>query len=456
MAAPRFERLCTQLYPMFATSCHNFMKHKISVLHPKILQRFNILFSCVVQFPHEFILTFPNAYHQGFNAGFNCNEAINLANKRWIRYGLESAMCKCNSEMSVQISLSELLMNRIDELQPFLFREFRTAKNKVEYIGTKRIRNNWKKSSIFDSSFQQECKFNKESSRNWPFCTVCCFFSFGTKKCRENNRSQRFISNSLLTKSENIHLYEVSDMSLLRQCSMCSLTVHLDCYSKSYVDAEKWLCDRCALDKDREFAVCEFCYSRGGALIRFWQAEVKTKECSFIHVVCAMMSRVTIVDLQRDGSMVAKQVSNELPFVKHRSELFIGTSNDCFCTLCSELISYSIVKCESCFNEQKYHQDAFHPICANLIGFRLVAREFPDLAVAICPEHFRDMSRKRSRSTINSNKKPRLFPELTTYEEPYENIIENTFQYLYQNMNRFNRKLKAILKESFVLERLLP
>ncbi|KAI6204949.1 hypothetical protein M3Y94_00736700 [Aphelenchoides besseyi] len=411
VAAPRFERLCAMLYPLFARSCHNFLKHKISIIDPKILRHFKIPFSCVVQYPQEFILTFPNAYHQGFNAGFNCNEAINLANKRWIRYGLESAICKCNPEMSVQISISELLMNRSDELQPYLVREIRTAKNKVAYLGTKTIRNHWEKNSIFCSSFQKESKFNKEKARNWPFCAVCCFFSFGTKRCKVNNRSQRFISDSLLTKNEPINLSVATDMSLLRQCSICSLMVHHDCYSKSSVNAGKWLCDRCALDEDRELAVCEFCYTRGGALIRFWQSGMKNEECSFVHVVCAMMSRVTIVEWQTNGSMLAKRVSNELPFVKNKSELFVGSTNDCFCSLCSELISYSIVKCEGCFNEQRYQQDAFHPICANMVGYRLEVREFPDVTVAICPEHLRKSTQKRSRSTMNSNKRPRLSPD---------------------------------------------
>lgn len=55
----------------------------------------------VVQKEGEFIITFPAAYHSGFNLGYNCAESTNFALERWIEAGKMAKVCYCiNSKMS--------------------------------------------------------------------------------------------------------------------------------------------------------------------------------------------------------------------------------------------------------------------------------------------------------------------------------------------------------------------
>ena len=44
----------------------------------------------------EFMVTFPYAYHAGFNHGYNCAESTNFATQRWIEYGKQAILVRKN------------------------------------------------------------------------------------------------------------------------------------------------------------------------------------------------------------------------------------------------------------------------------------------------------------------------------------------------------------------------
>lgn len=62
----------------------------------------------LVQYAGEFVLTFPGAYHQGYNCGFNGAESVNFAFENWIEMGLKAKYCDCESE-SVRLDVAALL-----------------------------------------------------------------------------------------------------------------------------------------------------------------------------------------------------------------------------------------------------------------------------------------------------------------------------------------------------------
>ncbi len=78
-----------------ANICGEFMRHKNIMIAPKTLRKANIKYARAYQLAGEFMVTFPNAYHAGFNAGFNVAEAVNFATPSWLQLGRKARVCKC-------------------------------------------------------------------------------------------------------------------------------------------------------------------------------------------------------------------------------------------------------------------------------------------------------------------------------------------------------------------------
>ncbi|XP_036427357.1 uncharacterized protein kdm4aa isoform X3 [Colossoma macropomum] len=95
----RLERVAKGFFPGSAQSCEAFLRHKMTLISPSILRKYGIPLEKVIQEAGQFIVTFPYAYHAGFNHGFNCAESTNFATQRWIDYGKQAALCLCRKDM---------------------------------------------------------------------------------------------------------------------------------------------------------------------------------------------------------------------------------------------------------------------------------------------------------------------------------------------------------------------
>ena len=111
----RFEKFAASHYPSLARRCPAFLRHKMTLISPSILAKQSIPYSKVTQHENEFIITFPYAYHSGFNYGFNCAESTNFALSRWIEYGKHSIQCACRHDM-VKIGMDRFVLKYQPEL----------------------------------------------------------------------------------------------------------------------------------------------------------------------------------------------------------------------------------------------------------------------------------------------------------------------------------------------------
>lgn len=122
----RLERLAKGFFPGNAQSCEAFLRHKMTLISPSILKKYGIPFEKVAQQAGQFIVTFPFAYHSGFNHGFNCTESTNFATLRWIDYGKQATQCSCRQDM-VKLSMDVF----VHKYQPERYKLWKSGKDTV-------------------------------------------------------------------------------------------------------------------------------------------------------------------------------------------------------------------------------------------------------------------------------------------------------------------------------------
>ena len=110
----KFESAMRSLFPADYQRCRAFLRHKTFVASPDFLQKkHDLRVNRVTQFAGEIMITFPYGYHQGFNYGFNCAEAVNFALPSWVEKGQLADYCVCVPD-SVRIKIPSLIKNVLE------------------------------------------------------------------------------------------------------------------------------------------------------------------------------------------------------------------------------------------------------------------------------------------------------------------------------------------------------
>ena len=114
----RFESFAVSYFVEEHQQCHEFLRHKTKMFSPIKLKEYGIEHTTVLHNPGEFVITFPGAYHAGFNHGLNVAESTNFATTRWFHIGKRAKRCICRPH-SVNINVSRLetiyLRNELQE-----------------------------------------------------------------------------------------------------------------------------------------------------------------------------------------------------------------------------------------------------------------------------------------------------------------------------------------------------
>ncbi|KAL8729772.1 MAG: hypothetical protein Q9166_004495 [cf. Caloplaca sp. 2 TL-2023] len=85
--AERFEQAMKQAVPELFETQPDLLFQLVTLLPPDQLKKAGVNVYALDQRAGQFVITFPQAYHAGFNHGFNFNEAVNFAPHDWEPFG---------------------------------------------------------------------------------------------------------------------------------------------------------------------------------------------------------------------------------------------------------------------------------------------------------------------------------------------------------------------------------
>ncbi|KAK9937036.1 hypothetical protein M0R45_013853 [Rubus argutus] len=88
----------------------DLLNELVTQLSPSVLKSEGVPVNRVVQHSGEFVLTFPRAYHSGFNCGFNCAEAVNVAPVDWLEHGQNAVELYSKQCRKTSLSHDKLLL----------------------------------------------------------------------------------------------------------------------------------------------------------------------------------------------------------------------------------------------------------------------------------------------------------------------------------------------------------
>lgn len=193
--------------------------HKlVTQLSPSILKSEGVPVYRCVQNPGEFVLTFPRAYHSGFNCGFNCAEAVNVAPVDWLPHGQIAVELYREQGRKTSISHDKLLLGAAREA----------------------VRAHWELNLL-----------KKNTLDNLRWRDVCGKDGILSKALKARVEMERVRREFLCSSSKTIKMESNFDATCERECSVCLFDLHLSA-AVCRCSPDKYAC----LNHAKQFCEC--------------------------------------------------------------------------------------------------------------------------------------------------------------------------------------------------------
>jgi hypothetical protein len=216
----RFETLASSFFMEESRKCREFLRHKTVLFSPSKLKENAIPFDIAIQFPGEFMITFPGSYHAGYNHGFNIAEATNFATEKWMEIGRQAEVCRCRPEC---------VFINVDCLETFLLRKRIQCRRTGESLRSLMARNPNALDSCRSTQVSDYSSFFQED-------TVLCDQYFDSSQDRVRCYCNiTAVPPNFITRAEYNRLKaegqdeEEDDEDVFTRCSGCELWFHESC-----------------------------------------------------------------------------------------------------------------------------------------------------------------------------------------------------------------------------------
>ncbi|CAL2040362.1 unnamed protein product [Caenorhabditis brenneri] len=114
--AEKFEEALRKLAPGLTGRQRDLFHHMTTAANPYLLRSMGVPIYAVHQNAGEFVITFPRAYHAGYNEGLNFAEAVNFAPIDWLAKGRECVESYSNVRRYLVFSHDELLFKMVEAM----------------------------------------------------------------------------------------------------------------------------------------------------------------------------------------------------------------------------------------------------------------------------------------------------------------------------------------------------
>ncbi|KAL8533355.1 hypothetical protein ACS0TY_009660 [Phlomoides rotata] len=184
--------------------------HKlVTQLSPSILKSEGVPVYRCVQNPGEFVLTFPRAYHGGFNCGFNCAEAVNIAPVDWLPHGQNAVELYREQGRRTSISHDKLLLGAAREA----------------------VKADWEYSFL-----------RKHTSNNLKWKKVCGKNGILSKTLKTRVEMECMWREVLCESSQVLKMESSFDANNERECIVCLFDLHLSAVGCHHCSPDKYAC----------------------------------------------------------------------------------------------------------------------------------------------------------------------------------------------------------------------
>lgn len=238
--AERFEEAMKRAVPELFESQPDLLFQLVTLLPPDQLKKAGVNVYALDQRAGQFVITFPQAYHAGFNHGFNFNEAVNFAPHDWEPFGqagverlqaFRKQPCFSHDELLITAASRDSSITTAKWLAPALQRlQDRELKQRADFLHRHRTINGHfckindnANESHFGCMLGYETNDQDETEHQ---CTICKAYSYlshfrchssskitclehaGIYECCEANQEQR------LTNAHHTLIHRYSDDGL--------------------------------------------------------------------------------------------------------------------------------------------------------------------------------------------------------------------------------------------------